>query len=84
MDGRGGWDRIRQTPEFPAICDGQAAIDICHVSLTKQLALFEGQLPSTAASTIRHAPAHQQHPLLGTWGTNLQPPFQFEYFVPRS
>jgi hypothetical protein len=50
-------------------------------ALTKQLTLFEGQLPPTAASTIRHAPAHQQHPLLGTWGTNLQPPFKFEYFV---
>ncbi len=35
-------DRTRQTPEFPAINDGQAAIDICHVALTKQLTLFEG------------------------------------------
>jgi hypothetical protein len=73
MVGRGGGDRTRQTPEFPAICDGQAAIEMFHVALTKQLALFEGQLPPPAASTIRHALAHQQHPLLGTWDTNPRP-----------
>lgn len=81
MAGRGGGDRTRQTPEFPAIYDGQATIDICHVALTKQLTLFEGQLPPTAASTIRHAPAHQHHPRLGTRGTNLQPPFKLQDFV---
>ena len=74
----GAVDRTRQTPEFPAINDGQAAIDICHVALTKQLTLFEGQLSPTAASTIRHAPAHQQHPLLGTWGRNPQPAVRWE------
>ncbi len=53
------WSRTRQTLEFAMIYIKRAAIDICHVVLTKQLTLSECQLPPSAASTIRKVLAQQ-------------------------
>ena len=54
----GAVGRTRQTLEFATTYIGRAAIDICHVALTKQLAPFEGQLPPCAASIIQKMLAH--------------------------